>query len=163
MRSAIKLKLFVYIYNIQHTNASPTMHFCSVCGNMYYISITAENELQYYCRNCGHVDDTIASENICVSKVNVKHTTTPQTFSQVVNKYTKLDPTLPRINTIRCPNDECPSNRKFAGASGGGGGAEDGDKKEKKSEVIYLRYDDTNLKYVYLCATCDKVWNTEQQ
>ena len=137
------------------------MHFCSVCGNMYYISITAENELQYYCRNCGHVDDTIASENICVSKVNVKHTTTPQTFSQVVNKYTKLDPTLPRINTIRCPNDECPSNRKSVGA--GGSGAEAEDKKEKKSEVIYLRYDDTNLKYVYLCAKCDKVWNTEQQ
>ena len=155
------MKLFVYIYNIQHTNAPLTMHFCSVCGNMYYISITAENELQYYCRNCGHVDDTIASENICVSKVNVKHTTTPQTFSQVVNKYTKLDPTLPRINTIRCPNDECPSNRKSVGA--GGGGAEAEDKKEKKSEVIYLRYDDTNLKYVYLCAKCDKVWNTEQQ
>ena len=140
------------------------MHFCSVCANMYYISITPENELQYYCRNCGHVDDTIASENICVSKVNVKHTTTPQTFSQVVNKYTKLDPTLPRINTIRCPNDECPSNRKSAlGNPGGGGGAEAEDNKEKKSEVIYLRYDDTNLKYVYLCAKCDKVWNTEQQ
>lgn len=139
------------------------MHFCSGCGNMYYISITAENELQYYCRNCGHVDDTIASENICVSKVNVKHTTTPQTFSQVVNKYTKLDPTLPRINTIRCPNDECPSNRKSASGAGAGGGAEAEDKKEKKSEVIYLRYDDTNLKYVYLCAKCDKVWNTEQQ
>jgi DNA-directed RNA polymerase subunit M/transcription elongation factor TFIIS len=127
---------------------------------MYYISITPENELQYYCRNCGHVDDTIASENICVSKLNVKHTTTPQTFSQVVNKYTKLDPTLPRINTIRCPNDECPSNRKSS--AGAGGGVAGGDKKKKKSEVIYLRYDDTNLKYVYLCAKCDKVWNTEQ-
>ena len=125
------------------------MHFCSVCSNMYYISITPENELEYYCRNCGNIDNTIASENICVSKVNVKHTTTPQTFSQVVNKYTKLDPTLPRIHTIKCPNDECPSNRKD-------------DKKEKKSEVIYLRYDDTNLKYVYLCSKCDKVWNTEQ-
>lgn len=139
------------------------MHFCSVCANMYYISITAENELQYYCRNCGHVDETIASENICVSKLNVKHTTTPQTFSQVVNKYTKLDPTLPRINTIRCPNDECSSNRKSESGGVGGGGGEAGDKKEKKSEVIYLRYDDTNLKYVYLCAKCDKVWNTEQQ
>lgn len=126
---------------------------------MYYISITPENELQYYCRNCGNVDDTIAADNICVSKINVKHTTTPQTFSQVVNKYTKLDPTLPRINTVRCPNDECPSNRPSTSSSGGGGG---GVGSEKKSEVIYIRYDDTNLKYVYLCAKCDKVWNTEQ-
>jgi len=146
------------IYIISNTEPFLNMHFCSVCSNMNYISITPENELQYYCRNCGHVDDTIASDNICVSKVNVKHTTTPQTFSQVVNKYTKLDPTLPRINTIRCPNDECPSNRKSESGAAGGGDV----KKEKKSEVIYLRYDDTNLKYVYLCAKCDKVWNTEQ-
>jgi DNA-directed RNA polymerase subunit M/transcription elongation factor TFIIS len=131
------------------------MHFCSVCNNMYYISVTPENELQYYCRNCGNIDNTVASENICVSKLNVKHSTTPQSFSQVVNKYTKLDPTLPRIHTMRCPNDECPSNE--------GGGAGAGAHNKPKSEIIYVRYDDTNLKYVYLCAKCDKVWNTEQQ
>jgi DNA-directed RNA polymerase subunit M/transcription elongation factor TFIIS len=123
---------------------------------MYYISVTPENELQYYCRNCGNIDNTVASENICVSKVNVKHSTTPQSFSQVVNKYTKLDPTLPRIHTMRCPNDECPSNE-------GGGGAGAGARNKPKSEIIYVRYDDMNLKYVYLCAKCDKVWNTEQQ
>ena len=111
---------------------------------MNYISITHENELQYYCRNCGNIDNTIASENICVSKVNVKHKTTPQTFSQVVNKYTKLDPTLPRIHTMRCPNDECSSNQ---------GGDSAGNK--PTSEIIYVRYDDTNLKYVYLCATIE--------
>lgn len=131
------------------------MHFCNVCNNMYYISVTPENELQYYCRNCGNIDNTVASENICVSKMNMKHSTTNQSFSQVVNKYTKLDPTLPRIHTMRCPNDECPSNA----GSGGGGGA----RNKPKSEIIYVRYDDTNLKYVYLCAKCDKVWNTEQQ
>ena len=143
------------------------MHFCSVCANMYYISITPENELQYYCRNCGHIDNTIAAENICVSKVNVKHTTTQQSFSQVVNKYTKFDPTLPRIHTIRCPNDECPSNSGSSGSSGSGSSvvatAASGEKKNTKNEIIYGRYDDTNLKYVYLCAKCDKVWNTEQQ
>lgn len=133
------------------------MHFCSVCANMYYISITPENELQYYCRHCGNIDNTIASDNICVSKVNVKHSTTPQSFSQVVNKYTKLDPTLPRIHTMRCPNDECPSNEVVSGGAAGGKST------KSKSEIIYVRYDDTNLKYVYLCAKCDKVWNTEQQ
>jgi DNA-directed RNA polymerase subunit M/transcription elongation factor TFIIS len=137
------------------------MHFCSVCNNMYYISVTPENELQYYCRNCGNIDNTVASENICVSKLNVKHSTTPQSFSQVVNKYTKLDPTLPRIHTMRCPNDECPSNE--GGGSAGGAGASAGAHNKPKSEIIYVRYDDMNLKYVYLCAKCDKVWNTEQQ
>ena len=135
------------------------MHFCSVCNNMYYISVTPENELQYYCRNCGNIDNTVAYENICVSKLNVKHSTTPQSFSQVVNKYTKLDPTLPRIHTMRCPNDECPSNEGGGSAGGAGAGAHN----KPKSEIIYVRYDDMNLKYVYLCAKCDKVWNTEQQ
>jgi DNA-directed RNA polymerase subunit M/transcription elongation factor TFIIS len=138
------------------------MHFCSVCANMYYISITPENELQYYCRNCGNIDNTIAAENICVSKVNVKQTATTQSFSQVVNKYTKFDPTLPRIHTIRCPNDECPSNIGGGGGSGATASSES-KKKKTKNEIIYVRYDDTNLKYVYLCAKCDKVWNTEQQ
>ena len=117
----------------------------------HFVAVTVTPLRRRYCRNCGNIDNTIASENICVSKVNVKHKTTPQTFSQVVNKYTKLDPTLPRIHTMRCPNDECSSNQ---GNTGGGGAP--------KSEIIYVRYDDTNLKYVYLCAKCDKVWNTEQ-
>lgn len=121
---------------------------------MYYIAVTPENELQYYCRNCGNIDNTIAADNICVSKVNVKHTASTTTYSQVVNKYTKFDPTLPRIHTMRCPNDECPSN-----AGGGGGASKEKEKEKAKSEIIYVRYDDTNLKYVYLCAKCDKVWN----
>jgi hypothetical protein len=28
-------------------------------------------------------------------------------------------------------------------------------------EVIYLRYDDIQLKYIYLCAVCNTIWNTE--
>jgi hypothetical protein len=85
----------------------------------------------------------------------MKKTTTTQSFAHVVNKYTKLDPTLPRIKTIRCPNDECISNKLSAQSS-------DPSVKKEETEVIYLRYDDTNLKYIYLCTKCDKVWNTEQ-
>ena len=34
------------------------MHFCSICSNMYYIRINAEepNKLVYYCRKCGNED-----------------------------------------------------------------------------------------------------------
>ena len=63
-----------------------------------------------------------------------------------MNEYTKEDPTLPRITTIRCPNSDCPSNQ------------EDGTR-----EVIYLRYDDTNMKYIYMCAKCDTMWKTDEQ
>ena len=43
-----------------------------------------------------------------VSTSNMVEETTNMTH--IINKYTKLDPTLPRINTIPCPNVECPTN-----------------------------------------------------
>ena len=39
------------------------MHFCKVCQNLYYIKLTGENEddLIYYCRNCGDEDTDLMS------------------------------------------------------------------------------------------------------
>ena len=121
------------------------MHFCSNCSNMYYIRINADdpNKLVYYCRTCGNEDSLLASENICVSKINIKKS--EQTFSHIINKYTKFDPTLPRIDNILCPNAECSTNK-------------DG----KQREIIYIRYDDINMKYVYLCSECDTTWRINE-
>ena len=117
------------------------MHFCNKCDNMYYIRISTddENKLIYYCRNCGHEDTELTKDNICVSKTQLKRS--EQKYNHIINEYTKLDPTLPRINTISCPNNECSSNK------------EKGDR-----EVIYIRYDDDELKYVYICPECDTNW-----
>ena len=122
------------------------MHFCSNCSNMYYIRINSDdpNKLVYYCRHCGNEDKLLAVENVCVSKTQIKKT--EQTFNHIINKYTKLDPTLPRINTVLCPNVDCPTNTKGA-----------------EREIIYIRYDDTNMKYIYLCSECDTVWKTNEQ
>lgn len=122
------------------------MHFCTQCQNMYYISISANdpNKLVYYCRNCGNEDSTLSVDNVSVSKVQLKKS--EQEFSHIINKYTKLDPTLPRINNILCPNIECNTNTD-----------------EVAREIIYIRYDDINMKYVYLCSSCDTVWKTEDK
>ncbi len=121
------------------------MHFCSNCSNMYYIRINADdpNKLVYYCRKCGNEDTTLAAQNVCVSKTQIKKT--EQSFNHIINKYTKFDPTLPRINNILCPNADCPTNK-------------DG----KEREIIYIRYDDVNMKYVYLCAECDTIWQIKE-
>ena len=86
------------------------MHFCNKCDNMYYIKLSEENsnKLIYYCRNCGNENSDLTSENICVSKTQLVRT--EQKHTQFINKYTKLDPTLPRIKTIDCPNDSCLCN-----------------------------------------------------
>ena len=121
------------------------MHFCTNCDNMYYIRINADNanQLIYYCRKCVHEDNLIASKDVCVSKTQIKKT--EQTFSHIINKYTKLDPTLPRINTILCPDANCPTNKDGV-----------------PREIIYIRYDDANMKFVYLCSECDSVWQTNE-
>ncbi len=122
------------------------MHFCNQCSNMYYISIDPDdpNKLVYYCRNCGNIDSTISVNDVTVSKIQLKKS--QQEFSHIINKYTKLDPTLPRVSNILCPNVDCLTN-----------------KGDNPREIIYIRYDDTNMKYVYLCSTCDTVWKTEDQ
>ncbi len=127
------------------------MHFCTQCGNMYYIKIKNEGDdsLIYYCRKCGFEDNSISEDvnSLCVSKTHISGGGSSKLYSQVINKYTKLDPTLPRINTIKCPNADCSTNN-------------DESKESINREIIYLRYDDTNLKYVYLCPTCDHIWKT---
>jgi DNA-directed RNA polymerase subunit M/transcription elongation factor TFIIS len=124
------------------------MHFCSNCGNMYYIKLmeSEKKQLIYYCRKCGNEDNSLDETSIIVSKTNLKKN--KQQYSHIINKYTKLDPTLPRIHNLDCPNDSCLSNNS------------DDDKVEK--EIIYIRYDNENMKYIYLCGICDKVWQLEK-
>ena len=121
------------------------MQFCSKCDNMYYLSLSKENEnnLIYYCRNCGNTDDSTTIENTCVSKTHINYS--GKNYNNIINEYTKLDPTLPRINNIKCPNNQCKSNL---------------DKENTPQEVLYIRYDDINMKYIYICAVCSSQWNT---
>ena len=241
------------------------MQFCTECHNMYYLKIQDEegiigNTLIYYCRNCGHEDTTLNTTNICVSDIQLL--SSEKKYTHTVNEYTKYDPTLPRINTIKCPNQECSSNMKggapktaaekeaaaalkaaeketaaalkatmkeeaaankaalketaaaLKAAEKEAAAAlkatlkaaskavpskaapskaalkaepsiaepskaepetlaaseaaenletilEDADTNQR--EVIYIRYDDTNMKYVYLCVHCDTTWRTDNR
>ena len=169
---------------------------------MYHIRLSEEdpNSIVYYCRNCGHENKNITLDSVTISRTNFK--SSKQKYNSIINKYTKMDPTLPRINTIKCPNQACKSNEEHehtktprsrsreegskskasigaaaaavvpsvAGVGVGvdvdadvdeqGGGAGAGDHTER--EIIYLRYDDVNMNFVYLCPVCDSVWNTTQ-
>lgn len=89
------------------------MKFCSNCENMYYLSIDQDDsdKLMYYCRNCGSQDDSVSTSSSSVIS-SVQLTQSETSMSRIVNKYTKLDPTLPRINRIPCPNAECDTNTK---------------------------------------------------
>ena len=122
------------------------MKFCSICSNMFYISIDDKdsNKLQYYCRNCGNKDNTITENGACILNTQFKNVGKDR-FQHIINKYTKHDPTLPRIHNLPCPNTLCKTNTEPL-------------TEKNTREVIYIRYDDENLKYLYMCTVCDEVW-----
>jgi DNA-directed RNA polymerase subunit M/transcription elongation factor TFIIS len=115
------------------------MEFCEVCDNMLYLSnVDDETALVHLCKKCGfqrkrHEGSTLVS-SLSFSK--------QAQYTSVINKYTKLDPTLPRIQ-MPCPNISC-ENHTLA------------------RDVIYIRYDNVDLKYAYLCPICDTVWKTDK-
>jgi len=127
------------------------MHFCKVCENMCYIQIssTNPNQLLYYCRNCGNEENELNVDNICISKIQTNKSNID--FSHIVNKYTKFDPTLPRINNVLCPNENCKTNMSKV------------EDENNEREIIYIRYDTINMKYIYLCSTCDTIWNPTEE
>lgn len=121
------------------------MRFCSKCENMCYISIdeTNPNLINHYCRMCGHIEnlsnDLCILDTYCSNNVN--------TNNNVINEYTKYDPTLPHLNNIDCINDECICNTN----------------KNISRDIIFIRYDNKNLKNIYLCTHCDTSWKTNDQ
>jgi DNA-directed RNA polymerase subunit M/transcription elongation factor TFIIS len=167
------------------------MHFCTKCGNMYYLQImppTVEStdrqggpnvdlpdsdvsdRLVYFCKNCGFTD-SLSDDNLCVLYTQVSHT--DPKYAHVINEYTKYDPTLPRITTMKCPNEDnhrlplaMQVDSAVATARGGAESAarmqmqESTRVQESGYDVIYFRYDDLNMRFVYVCTVCDTTFTT---
>lgn len=128
------------------------MQFCNSCKNMMYLSIDEMNPniLLLYCRQCG-TTQSLQNNTISIASSSIENSSSgggssgddSSSFAHYINPFTKYDPTLPRTNAILCPNENCSTNH--------GEGRND-------REIITIRYDDKNMKYMYLCSTCDTVW-----
>jgi hypothetical protein len=106
---------------------------------MYYIKVSDDgNNLKLYCRNCEYTETEVT--NLCIHSSD-EYIDTEETY---INRFTKLDPTLPRIQKMPCPNKECQTNIS-----------------SEPVEIILIRYDNKNLKYLYLCSVCDYSWKTD--
>ncbi len=124
------------------------MLFCKNCKNMYYIKLDNDDcdKIKYYCRNCGLTDETVLDVDKCVLKEHINKYA--NNINTVINKYTKYDMTLPRINYIKCPNVNCESNTSEFDTN--------------HREIIYIRYNNIDMQYLYLCSHCDFNWKTEK-
>ena len=120
--------------------ADTTMEFCKVCDMMMYMRLAGDAatededpQLSYYCRKCGHEENAGVSGTSCAYRVTFRQN--DAATLQPLNSHTKHDPTLPTAHTA-CPTVGC----------------------SVPGSVRYIRYDDTNIKYIYLCTQCDATW-----
>lgn len=115
------------------------MKFCSCCNNFMYVDLDEEKNLVYYCKNCNNKDVHQKTDgSICVIQDNKVDDLTR--YSQYMNKNIKHDPTLPHVNNVKCPNTKCTK------------------KPDEDNDVIYIKYDFTNMKYLYFCCHCDQFY-----
>ena len=86
---------------------------------------------------CGFSKSMDDTKCIFNSEVNVN-------LSEIINnnEYISNDITLPIIENnqnIKCPNEEC-------------------NKKNKNTKVSYIKYDNKNMKFLYICKYCNQKW-----
>jgi DNA-directed RNA polymerase subunit M/transcription elongation factor TFIIS len=114
------------------------VEFCDKCENLLYLYIDPETDGMYMkCKSCGNqkpMDDKVLEIN------NNTHITVDKSDVINTNPFITHDITLPTIQhnkNITCQNDDCPS---------------------KEVDIKYIKYDDINMKYLYICNHCGCKW-----
>lgn len=124
------------------------MKFCEICDNMYYMKIVKEQgsqKLFYFCKNCSNTEK-IEDEKGDNCVYNNNYNKEDYYFKYKINKFTHLDRTLPRVNNITCPSEKCPYNNE----------------NNPNKEIVYIKYDEEKMKYIYICCKCQTAWKTPE-
>lgn len=132
------------------------MKFCPRCSYFLYLNAFSDSvgaeaadaaTTFYQCRNCGHserLEPKTKDEALVLETTFRTGSSAAGAASGItINSYTLMDPTLPHVNTLRCPNGSCPSRTD-----------------ESKRDVIYIKTDPVNLKFQYICTVCKQQWSS---
>ena len=111
--------------------------------------------LTLYCKHCPYRksldqtnkdgvpnDDPSHTFDPCMYRSNYS-SNHPLYYENVVNQYTFDDPTLPVLSDGSCINQKCACNTDSS----------------VDPEVLYVRYNDQDLKFLYLCRHCRLCWH----
>ena len=115
------------------------LEFCDNCNNMLYIRTDDENNLVKYCKHCDFNKKDKESGFIKISET--MYLEDDLLYNQNINKYLRYDPTLRRIRDINisCKNKDCKVDKD-------------------KEQILYIKYDSCNMKYLYVCEHCGNIW-----
>jgi DNA-directed RNA polymerase subunit M/transcription elongation factor TFIIS len=116
------------------------MEFCPTCENMLLTRLSSEDgeALTLYCPQCGTTQPGSATAGPVSSTLIRQRLQKPE---YVAGAATATDPTLPIADSITCP----------ACATAG----------RPPAPVVYVRYDASTIKYLYICTACPHRWNVE--
>lgn len=115
------------------------MKFCPKCENYLYTDTKTEVLLRI-CRTCGYSEEDTQGGLVMETYVQERAN---EGYKILLNEFTRQDPTLPHVNTIKCPRGTCASNTSGA-----------------PRDVIYIKYDPVNMKFIYICNVCGEQWRS---
>jgi DNA-directed RNA polymerase subunit M/transcription elongation factor TFIIS len=133
------------------------MNFCPVCDYLLFIETYYEDKIEKkpvtgeaikvrnICKNCGHTDNIENEENKLIMISNTTNDIDNVDVSSFMNKYTIHDKTTPHVDNIPCQNLECVTHNQNSDST-------------VKNDVMFVRYDHINLKYLYQCTHCRHTW-----
>lgn len=138
----------------QYRKKRRRMRFCPVCEYFLYINtIDVKDEsdkklnVHLKCRNCGYsvpLDPKSTEEALVLETVfNSGSSASGAASGVTINEYTLVDPTLPHVKNLTCPNTSCISRTD-----------------KEKQDVIYIKKDPTNLEFQYICTNCKTQWSS---
>ena len=125
-------------------------NFCPIDGMKLRMTPSekgGETDVVLRCISCGYqepMNPKSEAESLVLKTVFNSGSSASGASSGVgVNEYTLLDPTLPHMKTLRCPNESCDSRKDIS-----------------KQDVIYIKTDPTDLKFLYICTVCVTQWTS---
>lgn len=129
--------------------ATKDLRFCPSCSNMLYLrekEAVGTIMMVEFCRRCGYETEPEPAEN-STNVVVYEKVYTGDYVKPRIDEIAFGDPAVPTTREIRCPNNECPSNRDTAGAP------------EPSAKFIVMDY--ASYSILYQCQHCSRVWKNQ--
>jgi len=122
------------------------MNFCETCGNMVYINIRPSEtggapQLTCVCKSCGSSSE-MEKDKCSTAMFASDYGDDQMAYKQYMTPYIMYDPTLPHATHIECINPNCSR------------------KPEEPRDVVFIKYNRENLKYLYHCMHCKEFWKS---
>lgn len=137
------------------------MNFCPKCENLLkpqqaseeIVLATGEKTKRYFlnrkCTTCGFIE--VDMKGGLVNETVVQERAS-EGYKILLNEFTRQDPTLPHVGTLPCPNTtgDVASGKPICPTHTSG----------TPRDVIIIKYDAQNMKFLYICNVCGEQWRS---